>query len=154
MAVVQRPLRLDHIVRVWDVDRSLPLTQPLTHGAPVTHLAFVPGGRQLFTVAPNDAVRIWNVSLGAEGQLAPDLFLEMARAIGGLRLAGNNQLVPIAPSQRRLVLRRAELETRRLAPDEDNAYLRFVKSFLERHGPDLRPKNRRGPRHRRPGAPR
>ena len=103
----------------------------------------MPGGRRLFTVAPEDAVRLWSVSLGAEGQLAPDLFLEVARAIGGLQLTGNNQLVPIAPTQRRLVLRKAELETRRLDPDEDNAYLRFVKNFLERHGPDLRPKNRR-----------
>ena len=130
----------DNTARIWDVATTLPLTQPLVHEAAITQIAFTPNGQQLFTVAAGDAARLWKASLGAEGQQAPDIFLEVAQAIGGLTLTASNQLVPIAPSQRRQILRRAEHETRRIPFQEDNAYLRFIRRFLEKHGPDLRPK--------------
>ncbi|MCH1506698.1 MAG: WD40 repeat domain-containing protein [Verrucomicrobiales bacterium] len=130
----------DYTARIWDVATTLPLTQPLIHEATITQIAFTPSGQQLFTVAAGDAARLWRASLGAEGQQAPDIFLEVAQAIGGLTLTASNQLVPIAPSQRRQILRRAEYETRRIPFKEANAYLRFVRRFLEKHGPDLRPK--------------
>ncbi len=140
----------DLSARVWDVETSLPLTQYLPHEAAVTRAAFTPGGRQIFTVAPGDGIRLWNVSLGAEGQLAPDIFLEVAEAIGGLQLSGINQLIPLDPLKRRLILRKAEMETQRMSPDENNAYLRFIRAFITKHGADLRPKARPFQGRRRP----
>ncbi|MFT4640309.1 MAG: WD40 repeat protein [Verrucomicrobiales bacterium] len=140
----------DLMARVWDAATTLPLTQPLTHETPIIHVAFTPDGRDLFTVAHGDRARLWNVSLGSRGQLAPDIFLDVAQAIGGLRLSGNNQLVPLDPDQRRFILRKAEMETRRLDPANDNAYLRFIREFIEKHGPDLRPKKRAFPDGKRP----
>ena len=131
----------DHTARIWDVATTLPLTQPLVHEAEITEITFTPSGQQLLTVAAGDAARLWKASLGAEGQQAPDIFLEVAQAIGGLTLTASNQLVPIAPSQRRQILRRAEHETRHIPHQEDNAYLSFIRRFLEKHGPELRPKD-------------
>ncbi len=135
----------DHVARLWDVTSTLPLTQPLMHTAPVTHLEFSPNGRQLFTVAPMDGARLWNVSLGAEGQEAPDIFLEVAQAIGGMELTNSNQLVPLNPIRRRMILGRASMSILRSDPAEDDAYKRFIRKFMKRHHSELNEDRRRLP---------
>ncbi len=142
----------DHTARVWDVSSTLPLTQPLPHNAPVTYATFTSDGRQILTVAPNDAVRLWNVSLGARGEPVAPIFLQVAQAIGGLRLNATNQLVPINPAERRVILRRAEqLARTSQGALHPNPYERFVLEFMHKHGADLRGAGPRGPGRRGPG---
>ena len=124
-------------VRVWDIETTSPLMQPLSHEAPVTHVEFTPDGRQIYTLAPSDGIYLWNVSLGAQDAEVPEIFLEVVQAIGGLRLDSSNRLVLLDPSRHHKNLGRARAMLQRNGPKSDNPYEQFIIDFMRKHGPQL-----------------
>ncbi|MCW3060811.1 MAG: hypothetical protein JWQ02_2632, partial [Capsulimonas sp.] len=55
----------DGVARVWDAATGLPVTPPLIHTRPITHVSFSPDGRRILTACDDGAARVWDAVTGA-----------------------------------------------------------------------------------------
>jgi WD40 repeat protein len=109
----------DNTARIWNAKTGFPITEPLTHRAMVTSLAWLPDSRRLLTGSQDGTVRLWKRT---DLDTVPPWLADLAEALAGKQYNGEGES-PVGQPDRLAALRR--LAESKLDDTPQNRWLRW-----------------------------